>query len=430
MKFNTLVRTALATGMSLAMGLGLTACSRDYVAAYVYSASSTNGTVSAFAVDYQSGILTQIAGSPFASTLTNPSTLVAAPNGKFVYVLGGSQNAQVEEFAVGTDGKLYGQNTYNLTGTYPTAAAIDSTGAFLYVMFTYQIGFSPAGPGPGGITIFPINNNPSDPNYGALGTPLTANGLNYVPLGNNPVAIAVSAPYCSAAPLIPSNTACAAGHNNVFVYAVDQEASPNATVIGFAQNTSTGALTLLSGSAFNSTLKTYQGTHAGVTPSAIAIDPTARFVYVTDKTSNEILGFQIASNTTGNLTAQVTSPYTTGLFPVSLTIDPRGKYVYTANYNSSTVSAFSLNQADGSLGGAASTNFSTGTNPTCVTVEPALGIYLYTSDFLNNTISGAQVNPNTGGLTAISNTPFNTGPLPSCVVSVPNGAHASSIPNP
>jgi 6-phosphogluconolactonase (cycloisomerase 2 family) len=424
MKFNTMVRSTLATAMSLAMAFGLSACSRDYTSAYVYSASSSNGTISAFAVDYQSGVLTQISGSPFASQLSNPSTLVPAPNGKFIYVIGGTQNSQVEEFAVGTDGKLYGQNTYNITGSYPTAAAIDSTGSFLYVTFTYQIGFTPAGPGPGGITIFPIKSDNS------LGTPVTVNGLNYVPVGNNPVGIAVSTPYCSSTPIIAGNTSCSTGHDNVFVYVIDQEPSPNATVLGFAQNTSTGALQLLSGTTYNTTLKTYQGAHAGVTPSGIAIDPTTRYVYVTDKTSNQVLGYQIASGTSGNLTALVSSPYTTGLYPVSLTIDPRGKYLYTANYNSNTVSGFTLNEADGSLGGTAASNFSTATGPTCVTIEPALGIYLYTSNYLDNSISGGQLNPNTGALTAIANTPFNAGPLPSCVTSVPNGDHAQSIVNP
>ncbi len=427
MKFNTMVRGTLATAISLAMAFGLTACSRDYTDAYVYSASSQNGTISAFAVDYQSGVLTQIAGSPFASQLSNPTTLVAAPNGKFIYVIGGTQNSQVEEFAVGTDGKLYGQNTYNITGSYPTAAAIDSTGSFLYVTFTYQIGYTPASPGPGGITIFPIKSD------NTLGTPTTVN------VGNNPVAIAVSAPYCSSTPIIPGNTACATGHQNVFVYVVDQEGStfsPGAlpVVLGFAQNTSTGGLSLLSATAFNSTLKTYQNTQnvrAGVTPSSIAIDPTTRYVYVTDKTSNQVIGYQIASGTSGNLTPLVSSPYTTGSLPVSLTIDPRGKYLYTANYNSSTVSGFSINQADGSLSGSGvGGSFTTGTNPTCITIEPALGIYLYTSNYLSNDVSGAQLNANTGALSAIANTPFNAGPLPSCIVSVPNGPHAQSIVNP
>lgn len=430
MKFNRLARTALAGSVSLALGLGTVACSRIYTAAYVYAISaSPGGSISAFAVDSQTGILTQISGSPFQSQFDNPTTLVATPNGKFIYVIGGSLNSQVKEFAVGTDGKLYGQNTYSITGTIPTAAAIDSTGTFLYVTFRYQTGFTSVSPGPGGVTVFPINSDNS------LGTPVSANGLNYIPVGNNPVAIAVAAPTCTATPVIAGNTACTgnqgAGHVNNFVYVVDQEASPNATVLGFAQNTSSGALQRLSGTVLDPILKTYQGVRAGVTPSAIAVDPTARYVYVTDKTSNQILGYQVAAGTTGNLTALVSSPFATGLYPVSLTIDPRGKYLYTANYNAATVSAFSLNTADGSLGGAAGgSNFSTATGPTCVTIEPALGIYLYTSDYLNGSISAAQLSPNTGQLSAVANTPFNAAGQLNCAVAIANGDHASSIVNP
>ena len=147
MKFNNRFRTALAAATSLAMGLGAVACSRDYTVAYVFSTSSSNGTVSAYAVDFQSGELTQISGSPFAGQVgNNPVTLVAAPNQKFIYIIGGSQSSTVEEMAVGTDGKLFGQNTYNLASgdTYATSAAIDPAGKFLYVAFTY---ISPFGPG-------------------------------------------------------------------------------------------------------------------------------------------------------------------------------------------------------------------------------------------------------------------------------------------
>lgn len=429
MKFNRLARTVLAGSVSAALGLGTTSCSRDYIAAYVYAISASTGGISAFGVDSQTGILTQISGSPFATQLQNPSTLVATANGKFVYAVGGSLNSEVEEFAVGTDGKLFAQHTYSITGTIPTAAALDSTGTYLYVTFKYQSGFTNVSPGPGGITIFPVNTDNS------LGTPVSVNGLSYIPVGSNPVAIAVAASTCTPTPVIPSNTACTgnqgAGHTNNFVYVVDQEASPNATVLGFAQNTSTGALSLLSGTTFNTTLKTYQGARAGVTPSAIAVDPAARYVYVTDKTSNQILGYAISSGTTGNLTALVSSPFSTGLFPVALTIDPRGKYLYTANYNAATVGAYSLNAADGSLGGAAgSSNFNTATGPTCVTIEPALGIYLYTSDYLNGSVSAAQLSPNTGQLSAVANTPYNASGQLSCAVAVANGEHASSIVNP
>ena len=111
MKFHAMIRTALAIATSAALGLGTTSCSRDYTAAYVYSTSASNGTISGFAVDYQSGVLTPLSGSPFTSQLSNPTTVVAAPSGRFLYVIGGTQNAEVEEFSIGTDGKLYGQNT-------------------------------------------------------------------------------------------------------------------------------------------------------------------------------------------------------------------------------------------------------------------------------------------------------------------------------
>jgi 6-phosphogluconolactonase len=419
MKFNTINRTAKAVALSLALGLGTIACSRDYTAAYVYSVSNVSGAVSAFAVDFQSGILTQISGSPFTTNLTNPTTTIAAPNGKTLYVLGGSQNANIEVFTIGSDGKLYGQATPSITGTYPTAAAIDPTGSFLYVLYTYETGFTPVSPGPGGISMFPINSD------GTLGTPSNIN------VGNNPVGIAVSAPTCTATPALPSSvsgiaspncivlsTAATAttnnGYTNTFVYVVDAEVTTGKPVVlGYVENSSNGSLTPIAGTVA-----------AGVSPSAIAIDPTGKYVYVTDKQQNEIFGYQIANTTAGSLTPLVSSPFATGSFPDAITIEPRGKYVYVANYNSSTVSSYSLNLANGSLGASAGSGFTTNTGPTCVTVEPALGIYLYTSNYLDSSISGGQLSPDTGQLTAVSNTPFPTASQPVCLTAVANGLHS------
>ena len=419
----------MAVGISAAIGLGITACSRDFVADYVYTVSASSGNVNGFAVDYQSGILTPITGSPFQTGFTRETSVVPSPDGKFLYVLSGSEDSKVIVFAVGTDGKLYGQKTYSLTGTSPTSMAVDSVNKFLYVTFTYQPGFTPVSPGPGGVTIFPINSDNS------LGTPVTINGQPFLAVGNKPVSITVAPPICSPTPVISSNTSCTgangAGKQNVFVYVVDQEAPPNATVLGYAQNTSTGALTPLSGTKFDPVLKTWQGYRAGVTPSAVVSDPTSRFVYVTDQTANQIYGYQIDNQVSGNLTPLVSSPYGTGLFPVSLTIDPRGKYLYTTNYNSGTVSSFAIDAASGSLSGvAAAGSFTTGTRPTCVTIDPALGIYLYTSNYLDGTVSAGKLSPNTGSLTGIANSPFTVSALPACIASVPNGPHSFQLVNP
>jgi len=431
MKFNTINRTAKAAAVSLALGLGTIACSRDYTAAYVYSVSntssgSTGAVVNAYAVDYQSGVLTQISGSPFTTNLMNPSTLIAAPNGKTLYVIGGSDNANVEVYTIGSDGKLYGQTTPTITGTYPTAAAIDPTGSYLYVLYTYENGYTPVSPGPGGISIFPINQSANgSAAAGTLGTPVNVN------VGNNPIGIAVSAPTCTATPAIPSSvsgitspncvilstaatTATPNGFTNTFVYVVDAEvAAAKPQVLGYVMSPKDGSLTPISGTVA-----------AGVSPSAIAIDPTGKYVYVTDKQQNEIFGYQIANVTTGALTPLVSSPYATGGYPVAITIEPRGKYVYVANYNSSTVSSYSLNLANGSLGASAGSGFSTNTGPTCVTVEPALGIYLYTSNYLDGSISGGQLSPDTGVLTTVANSPFPSASQPICVASVPNGLHS------
>lgn len=428
MKFKSIGRTVLATGMSLAIGFGATACSRDYTVAYVYATSQNSNEISAYAVDYQSGALTQLNGSPFTGTGDKPVALVAAPNGKFLYTIN-NKDSSVTEFAIGTDGKLYGQTTYNITGTFPVAAAIDSTGSYLYVAFTYQLGYSSASPGPGGITIFKINADNS----------LTTAGT--VPVGNGPTAIAVSNPVCAVAPLAGTdNPACTgdngAGYENIYVYVLDQEilagqATGNQpAIIGFYQDTKTNALNLLSGSKCTTTTpNNCTGYNVGVQPTSIGIEPTSSFVYVTDAITNNVYGFQIAGGSTaGSLTGLSSSPFTPGpgTFPVNLTIEPRGKYLYTANQASSTVSGFTINLTNGSLG-LVGTGASVATQPTCVTVEPALGIYLYTSNLFDNSISGEQLNANTGALSAIPNTPFPAASQPSCVTAVANGSHARSV---
>lgn len=397
----------MATMMSLATGLGVTACSRDYTVAYVYATSAQTGGVSAFEVDYQSGSLVQIAGSPFTSNLTNPISLVTSPNGKFVYVIGGSQDNKVTSMAIGTDGKLYGQKQYNITGSIPTSATIDPTGAFLMVTFTLQNTYTTVSPGPGGVTIFPITAD------GSLGTPITQN------VGNNPVGITASA-------------------YNHYVYVVDADSNSSGVgvgqILGFVQNATTGALTPTSGTSITTvsgkTVAT--GYQAGVAPSAIVIDPTGRFVYVTDKQTNQLLGYTVTGTTApGALTPLVGNPYLTGLFPVAVTIDPRGKYMYTANFGANTVGTYVIDQASGNPSGVSGvSNASVATGPTCVSVEPALGIYLFTSNRLDGSVSGAQLDPHNGSLKNIANTPFQASTQLSCVATAANGEHASSLVNP
>ena len=215
MNLHKIGRTAKVSAVSAAMVLGLASCTLDYTVGYVYMTTnkSNPGLIDQYAIDFDTGALSQI-GTPVAAG-NDPVTLVTSPSGKFVYVIN-QGDSTVQEFAVQGNGTLASKNVYPVTGTRPTAVAIDPQGAFLYVTYTYQTGYSATKPGPGGVSIFPVNTDNS------LGTPLNQNA------GNNPVGVTVS-------------------YFNHFVYVLDQETSPNAKILGFSQNTTTGALTPLAG---------------------------------------------------------------------------------------------------------------------------------------------------------------------------------------
>jgi len=390
MNLHTIRRTAKVSVVSAAMVLGLASCSLDYTVGYVYLTTnkSNPGLIDQYAIDFDSGALSQI-GTPVAAG-NDPVTLLAAPNGKFVYVIN-QGDSTVQEFAVQGDGTLASQHVYPVTGTRPTAVAIDPQGAFLYVTFTYQTGYSATKPGPGGVSIFPVNAD------NTLGTPSSVN------VGNNPVGVTLS-------------------YFNHCVYVLDQEPSPNAKILGFSQNTTTGALTPLPGTSITATSTT--GYAAGVVPGAIAEEPTSRYVYVTDQVANQLIGYTVLPS--GALQPMVNGPFQTGLFPTNLTIDPTGKLIYVVNYNGSTVQGYMINGATGTPSGAVgSFATGTGTGPSCVAVDPALGVFLYTSNNLDNTLTGERVNPNTGGLQPVQNSPFNSSTQPTCLTVVPTGAHAN-----
>jgi len=392
MNLHRISRTAKVSVVSLAMVLGLASCTLDYTVGYVYMTTnkSNPGVIDQYAIDFDSGSLSQI-GTPVAAG-NDPVTLVAAPNGQFVYVIN-QGDSTVQEFAVQGDGTLASQHVYPTGGAHPTAVAIDPQGAFLYVTNSYAAG---ASTGTGLVSIFPVNADNS------LGTSLTPQ-----PVGINPVGVTVS-------------------YFNHFVYVVEQQTSITGLILGFSQNAMTGELTPVSGTTIAGTAgnSVVTGYAAGVTPSAIVEEPTSRFVYVTDQAANQLIGYTVLP--AGGLLPMVNGPFATGLFPADLTIDPTGKLIYVVNYNGSTVQGYMIDGATGTPSGAVGAFATgTGTGPTCVAVDPALGDFLYTSNSLDNTVTGERVFPNTGGLQGVQNSPFNGSAAPTCLAIVPNGPHAT-----
>ena len=392
MKLSKSGRIALASVVSLGLGFGATACGPSNTIDYLYvTASKQNpGQINVYKVDSEAGILYQITDSPYGSGGRNPVADVASPNGKNLYVINHDDNTIVE-FAIGTDGKLYPQQTCNLPGSYPSQLTVNNAGTYLYIVETYQPNFSLSIPGPGALVVFPINANGLLGATSSLCQPVP-NGTNaFFPLGNNPVSVNVLA-------------------NGNFVYAVNEgDGSIAAFQVG-----SDGGLTSIG--LFN----------AGTNPNAVASDPTGKFLYVTDGASNQMYGFVVQSN--GSL-APMAKPFKTDNLPIAVAVDPRGIYVYVANFNANDVSAYSIDQSTGNATPlAGSSIYAVGNGPLCLLIEPSEGRYIYTANFLSNTVSGLALNPATGGLSAVQNTPFGAAQQPTCTSAITHGKHTVSQP--
>jgi 6-phosphogluconolactonase len=387
MKLSKSGRFALASVVSLALGFGATACGPSNTIDFLYvTASKQNpGQINVYKVDSQAGILYQITDSPYSSGGRNPVADAASPNGKNLYVINHDDNTIVE-FAIGTDGKLYPQQTCNLPGSYPSQLTVNAAGTYLYVVETYQPNFSLSIPGPGALVAFPINANGQLGATDTLCQPVPNGTSPFFALGNNPVAVNV----------LP---------NGNFLYAVNEgDASVAAFQVG-----SDGVLSSIG-------LFT-----VGTTPNAVASDPAGKFLYVTDGASNQMYGFQVQAN--GSL-VRMAKPFKTDNLPNAIAVDPRGVYLYVANFNANDVNAYTIDQNTGNATPiSGSSIYAVGNGPLCLLIEPAEGRYIYTANFLGNTVSGLAVNTATGGLSAVQNTPFGAAQQPTCSAAITHGKH-------
>jgi 6-phosphogluconolactonase (cycloisomerase 2 family) len=283
------------------------------------SCSSLNGSVSAFTVDATAGALTAVQGSLFLAG-RGPRGVAVDPSGRFAYAVNSTDNA-VSAYAVtaGTGTLTAITGSPFSTGKGPQAVAVDSTGLFLYVVNSCAA--SPCTNG--SVSAFTISQS-----TGAL----TSAGTFAV--GNAPQWVSID----------PTGR---------FVYVVNNSDS---TVSAFAIDRTSGALNAVPLSPF----ATGQG------PAAVALDPTGKFAYVTNSVVGNVSAYVIDS-TSGALTAIQGSPFTVGTKPVSVSVDVSGKFLYLANQNGNTVSAFSIDPASGALTAAPGSPFGTGTSPVSVT---------------------------------------------------------------
>ncbi len=402
MKFNKLSQLLLVSAIGLILASFLTACQLVtidfvFVAASASNSAGSNGQIYAYAVDDQSGAL-RTAAPTVPSGGTTPVAMALTSDYANLYVANAG-NDTVVHFSVASNGVLTQKESVTLSGA-PVSIAVSPANNALFVI---------SGTASATLTEYTLSS-------GAIGsataTPLTVPGY-----GDDTI--------------VPTAVTVLENAGAVYVAAYDKSAyNPGGTatsnanpgwLFGFAIG-SGGALSPIAGSPYQ----------AGVRPSAIAADPTNRFVYVTDFASNELIGYTIQSNQSLNF--MINGPFKTGNEPSAITIDPRGIYIYVANSLDSTVSAYSIALPTGtpSVVVAASGNGvnNTDTEPLSIVIDPALGRFVYTANNLGNSISGFRSNANTGALVPTQATPYPTGAIPTAVVSVPHGNHATQQVSP
>lgn len=428
MKFNNVARTTAALLLSLSVCLGFTACSRDYTVGFLYALSTVSktpdgfGTIAEYGIDYQTGALLTLASSGQSTNGRNPVSLVISANQKNVYVVN-HDDSNIEALLIGTDGKLYPQKVTSLDGVYPTHIAMSSDDAYMYVTFTYRKTTATANSGPGGVEVYKMVPRTDGSGGIDVGAAVVSGSNPFFSVGVAPVSVAVG-PNLSSDTRVVNPTTCVTTPASCisYVYVIDQDPSTLSNLLVFSRNVATGALTPV-GTTIGASQST--GYLSGVTASAVAVAPRGVFVYVTDSSSNQIIGYNVGNG--GALTAMTNGPFATGSLPNSIAIDPRGSFLYVTDQNDNAISAYAINTAGGSLSAVSGTSTALveGTQPNCITIENALGIYMYVSNFISNTVSGFQLNPTTGVLAKIRNSPYTTSPSPSCVAAIANSTHPS-----
>jgi len=404
-------RLALLSVAGLAAAALVTACSQltetltvDFV--YVSSAKAAGpdnyGEVDVFEINSQSGHMRQIPTSPFPSGGRNPVAEAVSPDYTNLYVVNRDDNSIVQ-FIIGSDGKLYPQNTVNTPGVFPMAVSVAKTS--LYVADTYQPlpTCSPASPCSGSIAVFPILPAAGSVQAGKLQTGSTINscsGLAYLPL---------AVPGASSHIIVPTAIYASASNTNLLVTAVDTTANTGYVFaysvgsIDCGKTAAYPALTPLPGSPYP----------AGVQPSAVTSDPGGTFIYVTDFASSDVLAWALSGS---GLTSVSGSPFATGNQPSSITIDATGKFAAVAASQDSSVTTYNISNGALSRVGA----FATGLQPVAIGIDPRMNKYVFTADFLGNTVSGFALDANSGSLLNTQYSPFKSNANPTAVAAIPH----------
>jgi 6-phosphogluconolactonase (cycloisomerase 2 family) len=413
MKFTKLGKALLMSALSAAVALSVTSCQESYTVGYLYvtgtvtANSGSNGIISGFNIDHNTGKLNPIDTLPVSSGGANPVRAVLVTGSRFLYVLnrgvnstGGSdcttadpcQNSNIQEFTVGGNGVLTPQETFFTQGINPFRMIGDSSGNYLYILdhdapssASCQLALGTSTTACGDITAFQVNQTTGRLSIVVNAQVTSASGaaLPYFPVPANPIDFALTGGY---------------------ILALGGTPSTGDTVFPYTYSSSSGQLTINQNTAQPLSIK--QGT---------AIVSGGGFVYVLDNeatdvagsgASSQILPFSIGSG--GALQAQtggVVADDATLNNPIYLLVESKGKNLYVANQGNNTqgnnaqsgLAGYVIDPSTHQLSLIPGEPYGSGAGPQCLVEDPS-DQYIYSADFNDSSVSFRVVDPNSGAL--------------------------------
>lgn len=313
--------TGLATTPSSAVGenastLVIVAGSQavTYSPQFAYVSGEGNENIAGFSVDATSGNFTSL-GTPFSTGAapSQPTSITADPFGRFVFNANAfnGPTGSISPFAIQASsnppGLLSAASAPVSFGSQPFSVVVDGSGTFAYVsdrtaaqIFGFTIA-SPAG------TLTALTRPSSDVFGGPAGQAVSQYGSTLFTVDFE--------------------------GNSIF------ESTIGNTGVLTSNNSITGSPLIAS---------------HGISPVAVAVDPSNRFVYVVCQGNNLVIGYAFTDTASGNsatlsLLSGTGATVTTGNTPVAIAFEPTGHFLYVVNSGDNTISAFSINQTTGVL---------------------------------------------------------------------------------
>lgn len=325
---------------------------------YLYAAIPASNDIVAYREDPNSGVLTQLTGSPISAGQAVQS-IVIHPSGKFLYAANAGEG-DVSLYTISTAGALTEVTPRTAAGTAPTRLAMDAAGTYLYV----------GNAGSQNISVFSID--ASTGNLSPVGTPFQlgldpinmtlspSGGVLYVTGQGQTTGYIEAFSLNQGVPTVVGNSPFLTGNNPYglvvapgggFLYTAN---ALDNSISEFPINTD-GSLGLV-----NILGEQYAA------PVVLFIDKSGTYMYVANQGSSNLAAYSIGSD--GALTLLTNSPFATGSAPSSIASDPGGKYLFVGNQTSPVIHSFSLDTSTGTLTSVAS--YSVPGNPISIAVTP------------------------------------------------------------